>query len=607
MAAALETAFITESTDIVTYLVKVGDNELSKKYNIVSLNVESGINKIPTANLLINDGDASISDFEISNSGEFEPGKKIEIQLGYQKSGMADNKTVFKGLIVKNTHKISSNQSEFLIDCKHEADIMTYTKVNKIPEKDSLDSDLIKLILEAHDITGADVKDSTTKHPQLLQVNTTDWDYIMSRVDFAKMMCIFPAGKMSILDLPKENSQVDSDKSGAAPGETAHETITLVYGKNILEFDGELDPRIESSMVKVQTWDPKNQQIQETESKHEEPAAKTPGDDQPAEVNGKLTYTYTISSPANMEEAASQSLGDMKLKRQQLSKIKGTVKFIGKANVYAGHFLKLSGVGKRFDGSAFISNIIHEYSDGCWITTATLGWDENLFTEQTNPGHAASATGQTSSIQGLHIGKVTSIEDKDGNYRVKVKLPMVDNNSEGIFARLATLDAGNKRGTFFRPEINDEVVLGFMNDDPSSPVILGMLHSSKLPAPLEPEKNNHKKGYVSRSEIKLIFDDDEKSIKIETPGSRVFEMNDNAGTISIKDEFGNKIIMEQSGITVESGADLTLKAKGKFSLSAAQFEMKADSTVNLEGNGQVSVKSSAVTEIKGSIVKLNCT
>ena len=144
-----------------------------------------------------------------------------------------------------------------------------------------------------------------------------------------------------------------------------------------------------------------------------------------------------------------------------------------------------------------------------------------------------------------------------------------------------------------------------MSDDPSNPVILGMLHSSALAAPLEPEKNNPKKGYVSRSEIKLLFDDENRSLLIQTPGNRVFEMNANAGTISVKDEFGNKLVMEQSGVTIESAKDLTVKAKGKFSLFAAQFEMKADTTVNLEGNGQVSVKSSAVTEIKGSIVKLN--
>lgn len=249
---------------------------------------------------------------------------------------------------------------------------------------------------------------------------------------------------------------------------------------------------------------------------------------------------------------------------------------------------------------------MHEYSDGCWTTTATLGWDVKFFAEKTNQSHAASASGQSSSIQGLQVGLVTNIEDRDGNYRVKVKLPMVDNKAEGLYARVATLDAGKNRGTFFRPELDDEVVLGFMNDDPSSPVILGMMHSSAKPSPFEPEKKNNKKGYVSRSEIKLTFNDEDKSIIIETPGKRIFEMNDNEGSISVQDEHGNKIIMQQSGISVESGADLTLKAKGKISMEAdAQLTLKAKSSVNMEGNGPVTVKSSANTIVKGSVVMIN--
>src|SRR5207237_789890 len=110
-------------------------------------------------------------------------------------------------------------------------------------------------------------------------------------------------------------------------------------------------------------------------------------------------------------------------------------------------------------------------------------------------------TGQLSSVQGLHAGTVQKIIDASGQFRVKVRLPLVNDADEGIYARVATLDAGDNRGSFFRPEINDEVLVGFMNDDPRQPVILGMLHSSSKKAPLEPEEANNEKGFVSRSGI----------------------------------------------------------------------------------------------------------
>jgi Rhs element Vgr protein len=603
---------IIENTGIVTFLIKVANEAIDKKFQVLSITVETGINKIPAATIVINDGDASLSDFEHSNSGVFVPGREIEIQLGYQKNNKAQNTSVFKGLIIKNSHKINNHCSELTIDCKHKADILTYTKDNRTFNENETDTDIIKKILDSHNkrLDQADIKTSDKKSPQLMQVNTTDWDFIMSRLDNAVMICTFPDSKMTMAELTKENAQTDSDnKSNAAPGQTPSDDnlFTLTFGKNILEFDGELDPRVESSMVKVVTWNYRDQKPEDTEAENDQSKATNDKSSTPkASGDDQLGYTWLINSSTFKTEEQRKAITDIKIRRQQLSKIKGTAKYLGNTIVSPGTFIKISGVGKRFDGKAFVTNILHEYTDGCWITTATLGWDEKLFTEQTNGSHPASAMGQSSSLQGLQIGKVTGIEDADGDYRVKVKLPMVDNTSDGIYARVATLDAGKDRGTFFRPEVDDEVVLGFISDDPANPVIVGMLHSSKLSAPLEPEKNNHKKGYVSRSAIKLIFNDDEKSLRIETPGNRVFEMNDKEGTISVTDKFENKITMDKSGITIDSSGDITMKAKKAFLVDAGtQLDMKAKSTAKMEGNGPVTIQSSANTVVKGSMVMIN--
>ena len=265
----------------------------------------------------------------------------------------------------------------------------------------------------------------------------------------------------------------------------------------------------------------------------------------------------------------------------------------------------LKGAGDNFNGKAFVSGIQHEYADGDWTTEATLGWNEQFFAEQTNPGHAASATGQSSSLHGLQIGVVTSIIDNNDQYRVKIRLPLVNDQDDGIYARVATLDAGDNRGTFFRPEKDDEVLVGFMNDDPKNPVILGMMHSSAKSAPLEPEDGNPEKGYVSRSGIKLIFNDDKKSIHIETPGNRVFEMNDDEGSITVQDADGNKMVMDSSGISIESASDLTIKATSSISISAPQVSIKADATMEIEGSASTKLSSDGQTEIKGAIVMIN--
>ncbi|MEZ4823103.1 MAG: phage baseplate assembly protein V [Ignavibacteria bacterium] len=114
----------------------------------------------------------------------------------------------------------------------------------------------------------------------------------------------------------------------------------------------------------------------------------------------------------------------------------------------------------------------------------------------------------------------------------------------------------------FLPEIDDEVIVGFISNDPHHPVILGMLHSSAKPAPLTASNSNDEKGYVSRAQTKMIFDDGQK-------------------TLTIEDASGNKMKFESGGIT-----------RGKF----CSIEFKAAS---------IKIEASGPTEIKGAVVKIN--
>src|SRR5262249_48821154 len=140
---------------------------------------------------------------------------------------------------------------------------------------------------------------------------------------------------------------------------------------------------------------------------------------------------------------------------------------------------------------------------------------------------------------GLAIGTVVSNEDPDGEHRVRVRLPMVGTEDDGIWARVASLDAGAERGMVFRPEIDDEVVVGFLDDDPRRAVILGMLHSSAKAAPLTGSNDNHEKVYQSRSKMRMYFNDDTKIMLFETPAGNKITLSEDAKAIKIEDQNGN--------------------------------------------------------------------
>src|SRR5687767_12792374 len=97
-----------QNPDLVTYNVLVEGKEIPKNYHLTNITIHNEINKIPTATLVILDGEASEEKFAISDAGDFLPGKKIEVRFGYHN----ENKKVFKGIIVTNTHKVNNNCSE---------------------------------------------------------------------------------------------------------------------------------------------------------------------------------------------------------------------------------------------------------------------------------------------------------------------------------------------------------------------------------------------------------------------------------------------------------------------------------------------------------------
>ena len=272
----------------------------------------------------------------------------------------------------------------------------------------------------------------------------------------------------------------------------------------------------------------------------------------------------------------------------------------------------MAGVGERFEGKIYVSGVRQNLSGGNWETDVQLGLNPDLFSQTYNL-RPIPAGGLVPAVSGLQIGIVTALEsDPDGEDRIKVRLPMISTSDDGIWARISTLDAGNERGTFFRPEIGDEVIVGFLNDDPRHPVVLGMVHSSANPAP-EPAKDvNHRKGYVSREKMKFNFDDEKKMITLETPAGNKIILSEDDKWIKIFDQNGNKITMDDNGITIESMKDLILKAAADIKIEGMNLSAKASASFKAEGSASAEVsganttiKGSAAVVVQGGMVQIN--
>jgi uncharacterized protein involved in type VI secretion and phage assembly len=159
---------------------------------------------------------------------------------------------------------------------------------------------------------------------------------------------------------------------------------------------------------------------------------------------------------------------------------------------------------------------------------------------------------------------------------------------------------------FVRPEIDDEVIVGFVQNDMRQATVLGMLHSSAHASTETPNEDNHIKTWVTRSGLSLRFDDDLNALSLSSPNGNVIQISEDEAGISLIDENGNQYIMNDSGITIESANDLIISASGNIEINAGiNMELSASAQFSAKGSAGTTIESSAITEIKGSLVQIN--
>jgi Rhs element Vgr protein len=570
-------------TDLPTFRVLSEGKDVGDLYRICSVVVSREFNKISRARIVLFDGDPSKEDFEVSNTDDFIPGKEIEIFAGYH----SNDDSIFKGIIIG--HGIRSrknNASTLIIECRDIAVKMTSGKKSSY-FYDVSDLEIAEQLVTA---SGAEFKgDATsTKHKEMVQYNCTDWDFLLSCAERSGRLIHTNDGTIYFIQ-PKTNGGPK---------------LSLAYGTTMLEFEADADARNQFQSIKTNSWDPSAQSMSNAE-------AEIPSSDELGNFEAKKLATIigadesVLLHSGIIGDKERQSLADAFMQNNRLSKVRGRVKCQGFAAIRPSDMLELNGVGDRFNGNAFVSGVRHQITIKNWETDIQFGLSPDCFVSIKN-ANTNSSNGIPPIIGGMQIGIVVQLEnDPQGEERVQVRVPSISGKEAGVWARLASADAGNKRGMVFRPEINDEVVLGFFNDDPRCPVILGMLNSSSKPSPVPASDKNNLKGFQTRSGLKFLFDDEKTEVQIQTPNGNKFTVSDKTGGVLVEDENKNKIEINSDGITIKSASDLNIKATGDINIEGVNLNFKASAELKAEGSAGAEFKSGAIAVLKGSLVQIN--
>ncbi|MES2045573.1 MAG: type VI secretion system tip protein VgrG [Pseudomonadota bacterium] len=575
-----------------TWAISANGSPLDSAIQVVSIDVWTGVNRLPRARLVITDGSAADETFPISETAALIPGAALTIALGYGST----QTQIFSGVIQRHGLEANVNSPSLLVvEATDKAMAMTLARSNAVFQNITDSALCQKLIGNVSGLT-AKVSSTSVQHEAIVQYYATDWDLMVMRAEASGMVV----------------TVADATVTVAAPNTSGSAVLTLTWGHDILDFKGEIDAatQLSAGAIKSFAWDPATQKL--LQSSTPSSSVSTPGNLSSSTLAGVFGVTsYNQQSSGALLDSELTDWSSAELLKSLLAKLRGEVRFPGSALAVPGCMVTLAGLGARFNGDAWVSGVHHHLEGGWWRTTCELGLAPGWFAASAAQITAPGASGQLPPANNIMVGTVKQIDsDPDGEYRVLVTLPLLQ-ATDGVWARFGSFYASNGIGSNFYPEIGDEVVVAFLSGDPRYPVVLGSLYSKANPPPYPPVTGgpgapNDIKSFTTKAKMRINFTESDPSILVTTPASQSIKIDDKNKNIVVTDVTGNTITMSESGIKIDSPKDITISASGSISMSAGtSFDIKAGTSLSTKASTSTQVNCDGPIQIKGATVALN--
>ena len=197
-------------------------------------------------------------------------------------------------------------------------------------------------------------------------------------------------------------------------------------------------------------------------------------------------------------------------------------------------------------------------------------------------------------IYGVTSAIVTNIVHDGSDYRVKIRFPWLPNFE--TWARVAVLSAGSDAGTYFVPQVGEEVLVAFNHGDVRDPFVVGCLwngqDSPPARGPLDPV---NKRMVRTPQGHELLFDDMTQTIKVESATGQKVTMAPEK--IELESSAGAKVTLNaEGGVVIEGVAEIKLSAP-TITLEGANLKLQASAQLDLNGG--------PTCAIQGGVVRIN--
>jgi phage protein D/phage baseplate assembly protein gpV len=380
------------------------------------------------------------------------------------------------------------------------------------------------------------------------------------------------------------------------PAQGGGSPITLTWGEELHSFRPVLSLGEQVSAVEVKGWNPENKQ-EVVGNANQSQAGPQLGSGETGATSSERAFGAALdlavrSSAASQGEA--DALAQALLDDRTGAFVQAEGECYGVPELLAGSVVDLRSLGQQFNGQYRITSATHVWDARHDYVTRfvvsgrrTASLRELLSNEPAPTQHWLAMT-----------GIVTNNDDPQDMGRVKVKFPWLEGSIESTWARVMGLGAGNERGLYVLPEVNDEVLVLFEQGDIARPLVVGGLWngSDAPPAPVGQAVASgsvKRRVWVTRSGHTLAFSDENPAtITIKSAAGHALVIDDDAGKIEVSTAGGQTIVVD------DNGNSLQVKGGGQISIEAGtNMTIKASGNMNLEASGQMT--------IKGAVVQLN--
>ncbi|HPH97426.1 MAG TPA: VgrG-related protein [Anaerolineaceae bacterium] len=512
------------------------------------------------------------------------------------------------------------------------------------------ETDIVSKIISSAGLT-SQVDSINVKYSYVMQYNQTDLEFLWSRARLYGYQ---------IYAIDKTVYFKPADFHRGAASETPSE---LIWGTNLSRFE----PRVTliGALTKAiaRGWDPGTKTALVAENSSDTSGTipsigfgKKGSSESKTAVNNAGLETILDLSLINVDQATAIAKAQFAEAESEFIKADGVLR-IGDPRLVAGRKVTIKGVGTRFNGTYYVSEARHVWRQGAYTVFFSVN-GRNPYTVADLLRSDQAPEGYQK-LFGVVVGLVTNVDDPEKLGRVQVKFPWMPpaNGAEfsSNWARIVTPMGGSLRGFYYLPEVNDEVLVAFDHGDIEFPYIVGALWNKKDKPPvgtadiIGSDKKINQRIICSRSGHLIILDDTadkEQIIVMDKSKKNSIVIDTKNNTITVKSESVILIesndtlsIKSKGDMVIDAGGKLTIKAANDMVIQSAQGKISAKSmgdmalesstgkgsfkgtsgmtiestastavkglSVEVNGSGTAALKSSGVTQIKGSLVQIN--